>query len=80
MPENLDELAPIVVEFVKRLRTLELEEATIREAKSDLVDEFKTKLDTKTLKQALKLVDLQKKVERKHTFDLFVEVLQRDVP
>ena len=78
MPENLNELAPIVTEFVKRMRVLENEELTLREAKNDLVDEYATKLDTKTLKLALRLVDLKKKVQHKHYFDMFLEILDKD--
>ena len=80
MPENLSELKPIVNEFVDRMRTLENEEATLREAKKELVDEYASKLDTKTLKLALRLVDLKKKVQHKHYFDLFLEILERDEP
>ena len=76
MPENLNDLRPIVMDFVKRMRVLENEEVTLREAKKDLVDEFSTKLDTKTLKLALRLVDLKSKVAHKHHFDLFLEVLE----
>jgi uncharacterized protein (UPF0335 family) len=78
MPENLSELKPIVNEFVDRMRTLENEEATLREAKKELVDEYASKLDTKTLKLALRLVDLKKKVQHKHYFDLFLEILSDD--
>jgi len=78
MPENLNDLRPIVMEFVKRMRTLENEEVTLREAKKDLVEEFSAKLDTKTLKLALRLVDLKSKVAHKHYFDLFLEVLEGD--
>lgn len=75
MPEDLNSLKPIVNEFVGRMRTLENEEATLREAKKDLVDEFSQKLDTKTLKLALRLVDIKKKVQHKHYFDLFLQAL-----
>jgi uncharacterized protein (UPF0335 family) len=78
MPENLSELKPIVNEFVDRMRTLENEEVTLREAKKELVDEYASKLDTKTLKLALRLVDLKKKVQHKHYFDLFLEILSDD--
>ena len=78
MPENLAELKPIVNEFVDRMRTLENEEVTLREAKKELVDEYASKLDTKTLKLALRLVDLKKKVQHKHYFDLFLEILSDD--
>ena len=78
MPENLAELKPIVNEFVDRMRTLENEEVTLREAKKELVDEYASKLDTKTLKLALRLVDLKKKVQHKHYFHLFLEILSDD--
>ena len=75
MPENLSELKPIVNEFVDRMRTLENEETSLREAKKELVDEYATKLDTKTLKLALRLAELKKKVQHKHYFDLFLEII-----
>lgn len=80
MPENLGDLQPIVRQFVDRMKTLEHEEVTLREAKKDLVEEFSQKLDTKTLKLALRFMDLKKKVQHKHHFDLFVELLERDEP
>lgn len=80
MPENLNDLQPIVKEFVDRMKTLENEEITIREEKKSLVEEYSAKLDTKTLKLALRLMDLKKKVQHKHHFDLFVEILERDEP
>jgi uncharacterized protein (UPF0335 family) len=80
MPENFSDLQPIVKQFVDRMRTLEHEEVTIREAKKDLVEEYSSKLDTKTLKLALRLMDLKKKVQHKHFFDMFVDILERDEP
>ena len=80
MPENFNDLKPIVSEFVQRMRNLENEEVELREQKKELVDEYSTKLDTKTLKLALRLVDIKKKVTHKHYFDLFLEILERDDP
>lgn len=80
MPENFNDLQPIVKQFVDRMRTLEHEETTLREAKKDLVEEYSSKLDTKTLKLALRLMDLKKKVQHKHYFDMFVDILERDEP
>ena len=79
MPENLNDLKPIVSEFIERYRRLENEEVELREQKKQLVDEFSDKLDTKTLKLAMKEVELRSKVERKHYFDLFVHVLGGEV-
>ena len=78
MPDNFNDLKPIVSEFVSRMRTLENEEQLLRESKKELVEEYSEKLDTKTLKLALRLVDIKKKVTQKHYFDLFLEILERD--
>ena len=78
MPENFSELQPIVKQFVDRMRTIEHEETTLRESKKELVEELSQKLDTKTLKLALRFMDLKKKVQHKHHFDMFVELLERD--
>ena len=78
MPENFNDLKPIVSEFVSRMRTLENEEQLLRESKKELVEEYSEKLDTKTLKLALRLVDIKKKVTQKHYFDMFLEILERD--
>lgn len=80
MPENINDLQPIVSEFVKRMRVLEDEEAGLRESKKELVEEYSTKLDTKTLKLALRLVDIKKKVAHKSYFDLFLTILERSDP
>lgn len=79
MPENLNDLKPIVTEFIDRYRRLENEEQELKEQKKELVDEYSDKLDTKTLKLAMKEVELRAKVERKHYFDLFVHVLGGEV-
>ena len=78
MPESITELTPIVKEFIGRLRTLENEMTLLRESKTELIAEYAEKLDTKTLKQAIKVVDLKAKVEHKGAFDLFLEILERD--
>lgn len=80
MPENFSGLQPIVKEFVDRMKVLQHEETTLREAKKDLVDEFSEKLDTKTLKLALRIVEIKKKVQHKHHFDMFTELLEREEP
>lgn len=75
MPENLDDLKPIVSEFIERYKRLENEAQELKEQQKELIEEFSDKLDTKTLKLAMKEVELRAKVERKHYFDLFVHVL-----
>jgi hypothetical protein len=77
MPMSLTELQPIVEEFVTKLRTIENEIDTLNEDKKELIEEYKEKLDTKTLKLALRAVALKEKVEHKDAFDLFVEILDK---
>lgn len=79
MPENINDLKPIVTEFIDRYKRLENEEQELKLQKKELVDEYADKLDTKTLKLAMKEVELRAKVERKHYFDLFVHVLGGEV-
>jgi len=77
-PESLTELEPVIHEFVNKLNALEHEEETLREQKKELVDSYADRLDTKTLKLALRQAALLKKVERKDTFEKFCEVLSRE--
>lgn len=78
MPEDLASLGPIVKEFVTRMKNLENEEQLLRESKKELIEEYSDRLDVKTLKLALKMMDIRDKVEHKHYFDLFVEVLEKE--
>lgn len=77
-PDSLTDLQPIVEEFVKRLKTIELEEEVLKEEKKDLLEEFKQKLDTKTLNLAIRMMKLREKVQHKHTFDVFTEILSKN--
>lgn len=76
-PTSITELQPIIEDFVKRLKVIEHEITTLNEDKKALVDEFSDKLDTKTLKAAMRIVAIREKVTQKDTFDTFVEVLER---
>lgn len=77
-PDSVTDLQPIVEEFVKRLKVIELEEEELKEHKKDLMEEFKKKLDTKTLNLAIRMMKLREKVEHKHTFDIFTTILSKD--
>lgn len=78
-PMSITELQPIVEEFMKELSTLKQEQELLKEDEKALVEKYADKLDTKTLKLAMKSVDLKAKVERKDTYDLMVEILERAV-
>lgn len=78
-PMSITELQPIVEEFMKKLSTIKQEQETLKEDEKALLEEYSDRLDIKTLKLAIRSVDLIAKVERKETFDLFVETLERTV-
>jgi len=78
-PMSITELQPIVEEFMKKLSVIKQEQETLKEDEKALLEEYSDRLDIKTLKLAMRSVDLNAKVERKETFDLFVETLERTV-
>lgn len=74
-PDELGALKKVVGEFVRRLKNVEAEMELLKDQKKDLVEEFKDKLDMKTLNAAIRSVKIRKKVEHKDTFDFFFDVL-----
>lgn len=68
----------LVREFVKRMRVLEAEEETIREAKKDLRDEFKDRIDLKVLACAMQVVKIKERVQHKGTFEDIMELLEKE--
>lgn len=77
-PDELGALKEVVREFMKRLTNIENEIGLLNEDKKNLVEEFSDKLDVKTLKQAIRLVKIREKVDRKSTFDAFVDILEEE--
>ncbi len=75
-PDELNALKGVVGEFVRRLKTLEGEMELLKESRKDLIDEFKDKLDMKTLNSAIRAVKIRKKVQYQDTFDTFVDILE----
>lgn len=74
-PDELGALKKVVGEFMERLQNVDNEIETLKEDRKALCEEFKEKLDMKTLQAAMKTVKIQASVEHKHTYDTFVEVL-----
>jgi uncharacterized protein (UPF0335 family) len=77
MPASKTELQPIIEEFVSKLRSIENEIDTLKEDQKELIEQYSDRLDTKTLKLAIKMVDFKAKIERKDTFDMMVEILEK---
>jgi hypothetical protein len=75
-PDELNELASIVEDFTKRLSYIEQQVAGLKEERKDLIDEFREKLDMKTLNAAMKIVKTKRAAEHKHTLDQFLEIIE----
>lgn len=76
MSEELKNLKATVEEFIRRSAAIDNEIETLKEDKKTLIEEFKTRVDMKTLNAALRVVKIRSKVEHKSTFDAMMEVLE----
>jgi uncharacterized protein (UPF0335 family) len=74
-PDEIKALKALVEEFVEKIETIDTEIATLKEDRKGVIDEYKEKLDMKTLQTALRVIKLQNSVQRKDAYDLFIEAL-----
>lgn len=74
-PDELNALKDVVKEFLDRAQNIENEMETLKEDRKELIEEYKEKLDMKTLTAALKVLKIQRAVQHRDTFDVFMEVL-----
>lgn len=77
-PSELNALKVVVKEYITRMQNIENEIAGLKESQKDLVEEYKDKLDMKTLSQVLKVLKVESSVAHKNTYDSFYEVLKSD--
>jgi uncharacterized protein (UPF0335 family) len=78
-PDELNALKTLVKEFIERLSNVDNELELLKEDRKELIEEYKEKLDTKTLNIAMRVMKMQRAVQHKDTFDMFMEILgQRD--
>ena len=78
MPTSVTELKPLVDEFLDKFKRIKQEQELLKDQERELFDEYKTKIDMKELKAAMKVVAIKDKVSHKNTFDLILECLERD--
>ena len=57
------------------MQNIENEIDLLKEDQKQLIEDYKDRLDVKTLKAALQVIKIQRGVQHKDTFDLFVEAL-----
>ena len=74
-PDELGALKKLVKEFIDRVQNVDNEIETLKEDRKTLIEEYKEKLDMKTLQAALKVTKIQATVDHRDTYDLFLEVL-----
>jgi len=74
-PDELNALRELVKEFMAKVENLDSEMEGLKQDKKELIEEYKEKLDMKTLQIALRILKLQNAVQRRDSFDLFMEAL-----
>lgn len=74
-PDEINALRALVQEFIGKVEAVDNEIEQLKEDRKDLIESYKDKLDMKTLQQALKVIKIQREVQHKDAFDLFVEAL-----
>jgi len=74
-PDELNALRALVKEFLTRASNIDNEIELLKDDRKELIEEFKEKLDMKTLQAALKVLRIQQGVQHRDTFDLFIEAL-----
>jgi uncharacterized protein (UPF0335 family) len=75
-PDELNELKALVRDYFKRLQHIEDEMKDLREAKADLTEEFKDKLDLRTLNIVVRIIKAEDSVQHRDTFDLYREATE----
>lgn len=65
-------------DFLKRWNVLALEEQTIKEAKKDLKDEFKDKLDVKAINQAVRISKIKMKADNPAKIDEILDQIEKE--
>ena len=74
-PDEINTLKTVVKEFITRLENVDNEIELLKEDRKNLIEEYKSKLDMKTLTAALKVIKIQSQVAHRDTYDLFLEAL-----
>jgi uncharacterized protein (UPF0335 family) len=76
-PDELNALNNLVEQFIKRLNAIESNVELLKEEKKDLLQEYKDRLDVKTLSAAMRVAKIRRTSSDLHTLDCFVEILEK---
>ena len=77
-PDEIGALRALVKEFVGKIESVDNEIELLKNDRKELIEEYKEKLDMKTLQAALRVVKIQQGVAHRDTFDLFLEAIGED--
>lgn len=75
-PDELGDLKKTLLEFMDRRSAIINEIEILKGDLKDLTEEYKSRLDTKTLDAALKVMKIEANVKHKSTYDAMIEALK----
>ena len=76
-PMETGELKKIVDTFMERYEQTENELQLLKEDQANLLEEFSDRIDMKTLKQAIRTINIKRKVNHVETYEQFMEILDK---
>lgn len=75
-PDEINALRSLVKEFMTKVSNIDSEVELLKTDRKELIEEYSSKLDMKTLTAALRVLKIQQGVQHKDTYDLFLEALE----
>lgn len=74
-PDEVNALRSLVKEFVQKIESIDNEIELLKGDRKEVIEEYQSKLDMKTLQAALRVIKIQQGVQHMDTYDLFLEAL-----
>lgn len=74
-PDEIGALRNLVKDFVTKIEAVDNEIELLKGDRKEIIEEYSTKLDMKTLQAALRVLKIQENIAHKDTYDLFWEAL-----
>lgn len=74
-PDEIGALRTLVKEFIGKVESIDNEIELLKNDRKELLEEYKDKLDMKTLQAALRVIKIQQGVAHRDTYDLFIEAI-----
>jgi uncharacterized protein (UPF0335 family) len=78
-PDEQGALKAVITDFMGRWKALDHEIELLKTDKKDLIEEFSSQLDVKTLKAAIRVWEIETAVKHRDTYDRMSEALRDGV-